>query len=415
MKWFEDARQDNFEKRFGLFIHFGIFAQTEWHEQTLWRRELRRSEYEILAETFDPNSFDPDAWIDTAESAGMEYICITTKHHDGFCMWDTAATEYKITNTPYKKDFLAQLSEACARRGMGLGVYYSLPDWHHPTYPNKGRHHEMFGPRSTDTPDDEAYLDFVETQISELCDNYGSLVQFFWDVNVAGFWKPKLNELIREKQPGIIINDRGPGKGDFVTPERKLPEGMAFAEPTIAVQSTGRESWGYRAGEDYYTFRHLAHSIDRFLAMGGNYQLNVGPKPDGTIGEHDVRLFERIGDWYRRVREAFGDAEPATYLLQNTGMDIIRYDQALLTRRGRSVYVHSPADLQTSGIMLHPIKWKPEKAVCLNNGQELTTAVDVTPWRWRDRPALRIIDLPVDALPDEPLVVRLDFAEELFT
>jgi alpha-L-fucosidase len=414
MKWFNDARQDNFDKRFGMFVHFGIYALTEWHEQALWRREMQRDEYELLAKRFNPSKFDPDQWIDVAESAGMEYICLTSKHHDGYCLWDTKHTEYKITNSPYGEDLLAKLAAACDRRRMGLGIYYSLPDWHHPTYPNKGRHHEMFGPRADDTPDEDAYLDFVEAQVRELCTGYGPLVQFFWDVNVAEFHRPALNDLIRDLQPGILIDDRGPGPGDFVTPERSLPEGFTFTKPTIAVQSTGRESWAYRAGEDYYTYRFLTHSIDRFLAMGGNYQLNVGPKPDGTIGEHDVKLLARIGDWYRRVGEAFGDAEACSYLTLGAGADLVRYDRALLTRRGRKIYVHTPFELQTSGIMLHPIKTRPSRAILLNDGRELETVVDVTPWRWRERPALRILDLPADEITDEPLVVSLEFPESLY-
>ncbi len=415
MKWFNDSREQTFEKRFGMFVHFGVYALTEWHEQALWRAEMRRSEYEKLAVRFDPSRFDADEWIDAAESAGMEYICVTTKHHDGFCLWDTRRTDYKITNSPFGRDLLRELSVACARRGMGIGLYYSLPDWHHPAYPNRGRHHEMLGPRPGDTPDEAAYLDFVEEQVTELCSDYGPIVQFFWDVNVAGFHRPQLNELIRSLQPGILINDRGPGPGDFATPERSVPEGYVFDRPTIAVQSTGRESWGYRAGEDYYSHRFLLHSIDRIMAMGGNYQLNVGPKPDGTICERDRETLRRVGDWYRRTKEAFDRTDACTYIIQKTGSGLVRYDQALLTRRRSVFYVHTPIDLQTSGVVLHPIKIAPKRATVLNNDREIATTVDVTPWRWRERPALRLIDLPVDEIPDEPIVVRLEFDEEVFT
>lgn len=398
-----------------MFVHFGLYAQTEWHEQALWRREMRRSEYEALAATFNPERFDANSWIDAAESAGMEYICLTAKHHDGFCLWDTDHTDYNITNTPFGRDLVAELAGACERRGMGFGIYYSLPDWHHPSYPNRGRHHEMLGPRTTDTPDDDAYLDFAAAQVKELCTRYGKLTQFFWDVNVGKFFRPEVNEMIRELQPGILINDRGPGPGDFATPERSLPEGYSFARPTIAVQSTGRESWGYRAQEDYYSFRFLSHSIDRFLAMGGNYQLNVGPLPDGTIASHDLRLLAKLGDWYRRVGEAFRDTEPATHMIAETGSGLIRYEQPFLTRRERRLYVHTPIELQTSGIMLFPFSWQPEKATLLNDGRPLETTVDVTPWRWRERPTLRIVGLPADEICDEPLVVALDMPEALFS
>ena len=415
MKWFPDARDDTFSRRLGLFVHFGIYAVTEWHEQALWRREMRRNDYEALMSDFNPASFDPDQWIDAAESAGMSYICITSKHHDGFCLWDTDHTEYKVTNSPCGKDLLRLLSNACGRRGMGLGFYYSLPDWHHPRYPNKGRHHEMFGPRPTDEPDEEAYLDFVAAQVEELCGEYGPLVQFFWDVNVAKFERPSLNDRIRELQPGILINDRGPGEGDFVTPERTLPEGLVFDRPTIAVQSTGRESWGYRTGEDYYSHRFLMYSIDKILSMGGNYLLNVGPQPDGTICKNDRTTLERIGDWFKRTSEAFVDTEPCTYMIADTGTDLVHYEKPLLTRSGRSLFVHTTLEQQTSGIMLHPIKFRPKKTTVLNDGREIPTIVDVTPWRWRERPALRIVNVPTNEIVDEPIVIRLDFGEENFT
>ena len=361
--------------------------------------------------TFNPFAYDPEAWLDAAETAGMEFVCFTTKHHDGFCMWDTKETDYCIMNTPYGKDVLAMLAAACHKRGMGFGLYYSLPDWHHPNYPNKGRHHEMFGPRKGDDPDEEKYLEFVERQITELLGNYGPVNQLFWDVNVAEFFKPEINETVRRLQPGIVINDRGPGPGDYRTPERKVPDGGVFPHHVLAVQSTGRESWGYRKDEDYYSHRFLMQSIDKTLAMGGGYQLNVGPKADGTLGREDVAALARIGDWYGRVRDAFDGTEAASYLISDEG-NLIKYDDVLLTRRGNTVYVHAFADLQASGIMLHPIRIEPVRATLLNDGREIRTIVDVTPWRWKGRPALRLVDLPVNEITDEPLVVKIEFGDD---
>jgi alpha-L-fucosidase len=158
-------------------------------------------------------------------------------------MWDSKYTDYKITNTPYKKDIVKMLSDACSKRGMGFGIYYSLPDWHHPNYPNIGRHHELFWPEATKEIDEDKYLDYVKNQVRELCENYGEINQFFWDINVAEFYKPEINEMIRELQPSIIFNDRGPGPEDYTTPEREIPPGGAFKTPVMAVNSVGRESW----------------------------------------------------------------------------------------------------------------------------------------------------------------------------
>ena len=221
---FGDGRDRYFTERLGMFIHWGLYAIPAWHEQILWRSDMKRRDYEQLVHRFNPERFDPDEWLVAAESAGISFVVITTKHHDGFCLWDTRLTEYSVMHTPYGRDILAELAEACERRGIALGFYYSCPDWHHPQYPNLGRHHEMFGPRPGDQPDLGAYWEFVRGQVRELCTNYGPLRDFFWDVNVAEHHDPSLNEMVRELQPGILINDRGASPGDYGTPERHVPE-----------------------------------------------------------------------------------------------------------------------------------------------------------------------------------------------
>ncbi|MBT3272370.1 MAG: glycoside hydrolase, partial [Spirochaetales bacterium] len=267
MQRFNDPRDWFFEKRFGMFIHWGIYAIPAWHEQVLWRSDITRTDYEKLISEFNPVKFNPEQWLDVLQDAGMEYLCFTAKHHDGFCMWDTTYTDYNIMNTPYKKDILAKLAKACHKRGVNLGIYYSLPDWHHPNCPNWSRHHEMFGPRAEDDPDEMKYLEYVRNQVRELCTNYGAIHEFFWDVNVAGYSDPSFNNMIRELQPQAVINNRGPDPGDYSTPERHVPEGLEFSTPTEAVNSVGRESWGYRKDEDYYSNKFLMQSMDRVLAM----------------------------------------------------------------------------------------------------------------------------------------------------
>ena len=126
----------NFKRSYGLFIHWGLYAIPAWHEQDQWRRGIKRSEYEKLQMKFNPTKFDPDQWIDMAQNAGMSHICITSKHHDGFCLWDTKYTDYNVMNSPYGKDIIGQLANACAKRDFPLGIYYSIVDWHHPNYPN---------------------------------------------------------------------------------------------------------------------------------------------------------------------------------------------------------------------------------------------------------------------------------------
>jgi alpha-L-fucosidase len=399
-----------FHKRLGLFIHWGIYAIPAVHEQMLWRYDISHEAYEALANSFNPTAFDPEAWLDLAERAGMQFVCITTKHHDGFCMWDTKETDYNIMNTPYGQDALKLFADACHNRGMDLGLYYSQPDWHHPNYPNLGRHHEMSWLRPSDQVDEEKYLAYVERQVRELLTQYGKITHFFWDVNVASFHKPELNDLVRELQPGILINDRGPSEGDYVTPERKLPEGGVFEKPTIAIQSTGRESWCYRENEDYYSHLFLMQSIARTLTMGGSYSLNIGPDALGRICKEDKETLAVIGNWYNRVREAYEDTIPCTYMLQDDGNQI-NYDSVFLTRSRNTIYVSACDSLQTCGIMLHPFNKQPERATLLNDGRDVSCIVDVVPWRWRGRPALRLTNLPVNEFPGEPLVIKLEFGD----
>ena len=411
MKRFGDARDQFFDNRFGLFLHWGLYAIPAVHEQVLWRYrdDFPRREYEKLTAQFNPTEYDPHAWVAAAKDSGMQYVCFTTKHHDGFCMWDTKETDYNIINTPYGRDTLAMLAEACSKADIRLSLYYSLPDWHHPNYPNKGRHHEMRGPRPGDDPDERKYLDFVRAQIRELLSGYGPIYQLFWDVNVAEFHDPSINEMARELQPGLLINNRGPGPSDYSTPERHVPEGGVFETPTEACQSMGRESWGYRSDEDYYRPGFLMGSIDQTLTMGGNYLLNIGPTPLGTLPRECTDGLRVIGDWYNRVRAAFDRTEPCTYMLSTPETHMFRYDRHFLTRRGNTFYVHSPQPLQTGSIILPGFSEVPVETRLLNDNRKLSSKVDTIPWRWTEKPCLHIQGLPTADAPDEPLVVELVF------
>lgn len=408
---FHDSRDWFLEKRFGMFIHWGLYAIPAWQEQVIWRGRMPRSEYEPLMYRFNPTGFDPEQWLDRMQEAGMEYLCFTTKHHDGFCLWDTAYTDYKVTNSPFGRDIVGMLADACHKRGIPFGVYYSIPDWHYKHYPAQGRHHEMFGPRAGDEPDFDRYVAYMENQVRELMTGYGEISQLFWDINVIEYDNTAFNDEVRKLQPSIVINDRGPRNWDFTTPERRLPDGMEFPSRTEAVQSMGRESWGYRAEEDYYGHKYLMQSIDRSLAMGGNYQLNVGPRADGTFDPRDVESLRVIGGWYRRVKESFTGTVPATTVLTQAGEPLP--DDVLLTRSGNTFYVHAYRDIPCSAVILRPLAIMPARAVLLNDGRELEAKVELIPSRHRERPYLRIRGIPVNEFTHEPIVIRLDFDESI--
>jgi alpha-L-fucosidase len=419
MRRFGDGRDWFFEKRYGMFVHWGLYAIGEWHEQDQWRRGIPRAEYEPLIHRFNPVKFDPERWLDVLQDAGMEYLTVTSKHHDGFCLWDTQQTDFNVMRSPYGKDVIGMLADACHKRRIPLCLYYSVADWHHPNYPNQGRHHELPAPVQGDTPDWDAYMAFLVAQIRELCTNYGEIHGIWWDMNVPKHVDPSVNDMIRRLQPKAVVNNRAFDEGDFSTPERHVPAGRRFERPTEACQSVGRESWGYRAGEDYYSAKYLMQSIQKIMAMGGNYLLNVGPKADGAIPDVQVQLLNRIAQWFSKVKESFYGAEPAS--------DLIDSENLLLTRKGNTLYVHIHMDPESSAVSLRPLDAEPERATLLNSGQPLEAAAELTPRSWieqwqagmreerGDRPKqfLRVRDLPVDKLTDEPMVVKLEFSGTL--
>jgi alpha-L-fucosidase len=404
---FGDARDWFFEKRFGLFIHWGIYSVAGWHEQHMFRKRLTRAAYAPLMGQFNPKKFDPEAWLDLAQEAGMGYLTFTTKHIDGFCMWDTKQTDYNVTRTPYAKDTLARLAEACHKRKFPLCLYYSCADMHQPNYPAAGRSYELSAPEAGDQPDLARYLEFVKAQVRELCTNYGEIHGFWWDANVIKHRDPSINALVRQLQPKAVINNRGYDDGDFGTPERDWDNSVntkaSFETPVEACQAVGYQSWGWRGDEDYYTDAHLIRSVQKVLAKGGNYLLNVGPKPDGTISGESAAILRRIGKWLRPVRESFFDVEQASALTGNR--DVV------LTRRANTLYVHLVKEPETASVFLSPMTELPRRAVLLNSGKAVDFDVADLPRLHGQTPdrCLRIKHLPVNDRPTAGWVIKLEF------
>ena len=402
---FGDGRDWWFEKRFGMFLHWGLYAINGWHEQDQWRRKIPRAEYVKLAQKWNPVKFNPDQWLDLAEAAGMKYLCLTTKHHDGFCLFVSKHTDYHTGNTPYGKDLVGQLAAACQRRKFPLCLYYSIADWHHPNYPNAGRHHELPA-QPGDQPDLAKYTEFVRAQIRELCTNYGEIHGIWWDMNVDKLKDPSISAMIRQLQPKAVINDRGYDEGDFGTPERDYsPEkgfSPSFEKRTEACQAVGMDSWGWRVGEDYYTDRHLIRSITRYLTRDANYLLNVGPKPDGTIPDESAAILRRIGKWYGAVKESLEGTVPASQLTSNRDV--------LLTRRDNTVYVHLVNDPVGDAVRIPPLAALPRKATLLNDGRTLECSNEMTPREHvQGAGVLRLRGLPVNEMANTVLVAKLEF------
>ena len=393
--------------KFGMFIHWGIFAATGLHEQALARYNLPYEEYDELVNRFNPTEYDPDEWVLLAKNAGMKYICFTAKHHDGFCMWDTKYTEYNVMNTPYGKDVLKMLSDACQRHGMLLSIYYSNPDWHHENAYNERSTHQWRS-RYPEKADMKKYCEYVKKQLEELLTNYGKIYTLFWDIPPQ-LEDKSMNEYVRSLQPDILINDRGWDKGDFSTPEREVPDGARFPRMTEACQSVGEQAWGYRADEDYFSVRFLTQSIDKIMAMGGSYLLNVGPMANGKIPEKAEAIIEKVGDWYSRMGGALENHQPYPTEIR------LQHTPCVATMKNEKLYLHLYEGAISSAVnfQVGPAL-QPKAAKLVNDGRALGLRFDLLPG-WGNAqgrangPILSITNVPCDEFVNEPLVIELSW------
>lgn len=394
------------ENKFGMFIHWGLYGATGVQDQVFARMNWSREKYEGLIQSFNPVKYDPEKWVLLAKEAGMEYICFTTKHHDGFCMWDTAYSDYKITNTPYGKDVLKMLADACQKHGMKLSFYYSCPDWNHPYGYNPASTHQWKA-KTENGVNTAAYLEYVRNQVRELCTNYGPLYTFFWDIPPK-IKDPSFNEMIRELQPGIFINDRGYDLGDFSTPEREYQaaDGARFTRMTEACNSVGEQSWGYRSNEDFYSLRHLISSIDRMMSMGASYLLNVGPNGEGEITADYAERIRRVGDWYNRMEGVLCCHEADDFNYN------VKTNNAIVTKKNGKSYFHFPDGIRSTSVALQYFPSLPKSVRLLNTGKALPCAIDLLPEYFSNGqalPFLHITSIPVDDLANEAIVIEIEW------
>jgi alpha-L-fucosidase len=326
LRWFDQAR-------FGMFVHFGVYALLGRGEWVMYDENIPREEYIKLGEQFNPVNFSAAEWVAIASEAGARYITVTAKHHDGFCLFDSEYTDWKITNTPFHRDLIADLTDACQRRGMKIIYYYSQPDWHHPNYVhNKGAFKDLDNPPESNQPDWDRYVEYYMGQVRELCTNYGQIDGIWFDGShkTEEDWHGReVYEMIKELQPTAIVNDRARW-GDMFTPERSLPEDLSdyLFE---ACESISPTAWGYQGETDQHSTPHLIRSLVRMASAGGNYLLNVGPAPDGSIPESQAQRMHDIGKWLERYGDSiYGTKAGPTFEDEN-----IR-----ATRRDQTLYVH---------------------------------------------------------------------------
>ena len=299
MRWWHQAR-------FGMFIHWGLYAQLGRHEWVMNRERIPVTEYEKLADSWKPQPGAARAWAKLARQAGMKYMVMTTKHHEGFCLWDTAQTDYNAVKHGPGRDLVAEYVDACHEFGLKVGFYYSLMDWHHPD-----------GARcATDEAARRRFLDFTQGCVRELCSNYGKLDILWYDVSwpleSPERWESvKMNQMVREIQPNIIINNRSKLDEDFGTPEEHVTaeaEGRAWE-----ACMTFNGSWGYMPSAiDWRSVREVIGLLNRATAGGGNLLLNIGPAPDGSVPPEAIERLQSDGQWVDAHGEAmYGDVNRA--------------------------------------------------------------------------------------------------------
>ena len=408
-EWFHDAK-------FGMFIHWGVYALLGKGEWIRTVDQIPEEEYAKLPPRFNPQRFDANEWAALAQRAGMKYMVVTTKHHDGFCMFDARNTDWKVTKTPYGKDVIAQLTKAFEKRGVRVGYYYSIMDWHHDDYLPRLEWEAEKRPAAGHEVRD--YIRYMREHIRQLMTEYRPAPFVLW---YDGGWMNKPEELsgvqtnamARKLKPDILINDRHFTREDLVTPEQRIPPtGMLDEDgnPLLweACITMTSHWWGYDRHEKVYkTPEFLIRMLVDIVSKGGNLLLNIGPKPDGTIQKEFVDRLVAIGKWMDKYSEAiYGTTASPFNLLPFFGR---------VTTKGTRLYVHVfewPAD---RAARLPNLASQVKKAYLLEAGKpKLACARDGADWVFElpkkapDKVA-SVFVVELDGPPQvEPMVLRPD-------
>lgn len=339
-EWFQEAR-------FGLFVHWGVYSVLGKGEWVMNNDKISCADYEKLPPRFNPTGFDAASWVSLAKSAGMKYITITSKHHDGFAMFGTKQAKWNIVDaTPYRRDPLKMLSDECQKQGIKLFFYHSHLDWHHPDYFPLGRTGHASGrPPSGDF---NKYLDYMDAQLTELLTGYGPIAGIWfdgiWDRRDADWRLRRTYDLIHKLQPAALVGNNhhlAPYEGeDFQMFEKDLPgqntSGFSadakIGRLPLETCDTINGAWGYNANDKRFkSTRQLVQYLIKAAGNNANFLLNIGPKPDGTIQEEFVSRLREIGEWTGK----FG-----TTIFGTHGGPITPRPWGVTTQRGNRVYVH---------------------------------------------------------------------------
>ncbi|NLH98982.1 MAG: alpha-L-fucosidase [Chthonomonadales bacterium] len=366
-KWWREAK-------FGMFIHWGVYSVpasakggAEWY---LHGSRMQVKDYEKFAPQFNPVRFDAARWVRTAKQAGMKYIVITSKHHDGFCMFDSNLTDWCITKaTPFKRDPLKELAAECRKQGIRLGFYHSIMDWHHPDYLPRREWEKETRPAAGASLD--RYIDYMKGQLTELLTNYGPVAVLWfdggWEHNAQELRSAEVNAMIRKLQPRIIINDRNQLPEDHSTPEQTIPAGAMPNGRLWETCMTINDTWGYtRDNTNWKSTEDLVRKLCDIAHKGGNFLLNVGPTELGEFPQPIVERLHGMGAWLS-VNGA------AIYGTTQSPWKKLPFD-GRCTAKGNRLYLHVfqwPAD----GLSVSGLKTPVRLATALGSREKLRCTV----------------------------------------
>jgi len=401
-EWFQDAR-------FGMFVHWGVYSVLGDGEWVMNNRKIPAADYEKLPAAFNPIDFDAAEWVSLAKAAGMKYITITSKHHDGFAMFDSKVSDYTIVSrTPYRKDPLKALADETRRQGLKLFFYYSQLDWHNPDYFPRGRTGQDAGrPEQGSWP---KYLDYMNAQLRELLTNYGELggIWFdgWWDKPDADWQLARTYALIHGLQPQALIganHHRRPNPGeDFQMFEKDLPGGRSqgfnqdseIGDLPLETCETMNGAWGFNITDRRYkSTRDLVRYLVRAAGANANFLLNVGPMANGRIQPEFVTRLREIGEWTAKNGES---------IYGTRGGPIAPHAWGVTTRKGNTVYVHV-LDLTDASLLLPSLPAPVRSARLLNGGR----AIDVKSGDFGI-----VLTIPPDAIDPIDTIVVLDLGSK---
>ena len=369
------------QDRFGLFIHWGTYSLAGRHEWVKNYERIHDDEYNKYFKHFDPDLYDPNVWAKEARNAGMKYFVITTKHHEGFALWDSALTDYKATRTPYGKDVLRPMVDAFRNEGLKVGFYHSLIDWHHPEFPVDGVHPMRDNAAFKEAAkhrDVRKYADYLQGQTRELLTQFGKVHVMWFDYSYAqseylgmkgkgkADWQSeRLIQTVRELQPHIVLNDRLEVGGDIKTPEQFQPHGCleVNGKPVVwEACQTFSGSWGYHRDEmSWKSTEMLIQMLIDGVSKGGNLLLNVGPNGRGELDPRALDRLRGMGEWMRlHSRSIYGC----------TASDFTPPPDCRYTQNGKRLYLHLFA-WPFKNVHLSGLAKRVEYAQLLNDASEV--------------------------------------------